>query len=438
MRMKAKKDKKQRDSTEKQKKIFPDSLRTFFQSLFISLGLFNRNSLATYAAACAFGFFFSMLPVLLMILIVLIRFLHTEQTIISQLYQYVAVLIDESQFNNLVQSALEVRNVGIFEIITALSILWLARRFFFSATQSFRRIFHNKTQNRGFMFNLWAILGEVIFVIGIAILIALLYTIRSLINTSFLETNFPWMQSKVVPILIALLPSIAMFLSVSITYRVVPGTKPPKHICFLAALCTTLIFWGIQKCFGLFLNITRYNLVYGVLSNIIVLLLEVSIFFQVYLFFAQYIYVSQFFDTLLLAELYLLPERKDTAIFAGLRRILFIRPEKFLKQGSNIRNYSQGDTIYSIGDIEKSVFYIIEGSVEVSRENHVEYEYKGDFFGETSILMNKPRDSTAIANTDVQLLVVEQEKFEELLTSNTVVAQKVLSRISTSLAHFFD
>ena len=88
-----------KNSTKTKQKVFPDSFRTFFQAIFISFRLFIQNSLSTYASACAFGFFFSMLPVLLMILIVLIRILHAEQNIIYQLYQFVANFIDESQFN---------------------------------------------------------------------------------------------------------------------------------------------------------------------------------------------------------------------------------------------------------------------------------------------------------------------------------------------------
>ena len=55
------------------------SSRTLFQSIFLTSDLFVDNSLLQSASSCAFGFLFSLLPVILLILIVLTRILHTNQ-----------------------------------------------------------------------------------------------------------------------------------------------------------------------------------------------------------------------------------------------------------------------------------------------------------------------------------------------------------------------
>jgi membrane protein len=44
---------------------------------------------------------------------------------------------------------------------------------------------------------------------------------------------------------------------------------------------------------GHFINLNNYNIVYGVLSNTIVLLLEAFFFFTIFLFFAEMVFVRQ-------------------------------------------------------------------------------------------------------------------------------------------------
>jgi len=53
-------------------------------------------------------------------------------------------------------------------------------------------------------------------------------------------------------------------------------------------------FWIAVRFMILFLDKNKYNLIYGVFSHMIVILLEVFVFFILFLLFAEFIYVIQF------------------------------------------------------------------------------------------------------------------------------------------------
>jgi membrane protein len=167
-------------------------------------------------------------------------------------------------------------------------------------------------------------------------------------------------------------------------------------------------FFIIQKLLKFFINMGRYNLVYGVLSNLIVLLLEVFIFFQIFLFFAQYIYVNQFFETLLLGELYLLPKRENQALIPRTKRILFIKPSKLVNKPENVIWVKKGEIIYEAGKYDTSVYYITSGIAEITTNNRVELVTPASFIGEISAFLDIPREATVTAKSDLQLVKIKE------------------------------
>ena len=411
---------------------FKASLASFIQTLYITSNLYLQNSLNTAAAACAFGFLFSLLPTVFMIIIVLVRILHTEMSFIMQFYSYISAFIQEDQFEKLLNSALSVKSAGFLEIITTLGIFWLARKFFFSLTHSFQIIFHKRTTRKGLSFSLWAMLGEAVLVAGTAIIISVLVMAKTTLHSSFITTRFPWMTSDFYPKLVANIPLLLLFIITILTYRFAPGTQPRWRFCIISSLLTNTIFRIVQFIFSLFLNTSRYNLIYGVLSNLIVTLLEAGIFFQIFLFFAQYIYTIQFFSSLKLAQLYLLPPENAKNPFLKARRYLFLADDSFLQKENQIAEYEMGSTICKKNDVADCVYGIIEGSVEIDHNGQIQKLGKGAFFGESACLLDSITPYTVTALTKTRLLCIKKERFEELIEKNSDVSRKALSLVSSS------
>ncbi|MCH5295840.1 MAG: YihY/virulence factor BrkB family protein [Treponema sp.] len=415
------------------------TLTTFMQSLFLAGNFFVSNNLVSYASACAFGFLFSFIPVLMMILVVLIRFMHAApDTVIDLINSNVAV---ESYFNieSFANSLLQIHTITNFEIVLAVSIIWMARRFFNSVMSGLNCVFRNQLKPRPMVRQFMVFGGEAIIVVTVAVIVFLSMTLRTIRRTSILDNLaefFPWLD-LLTGTIVNLTPFALLFLSIAFVLRMGSRTKPPLVMCMAASAGNTLVFWAFRKLMVLFIDVNRYNLVYGVLSNVIVLLLEMFFFFIIFLFFAQWLYVVQFFDILLLSELYLLPDHDNTSIPASLRRILFIRPDSLLRKDTASINVRKGEFIYKNNEIGTDAYYLAQGTVQIYNAGHFTFIDRGKFFGEEACMFSGIRSEDAVAYTDVSLVRIPAETFFELLDRNPKVSRKALSQISNYFAKFY-
>ena len=406
------------------------SFRTLVQSIFLTTDLFIDNSLLQSASSCAFGFLFSLLPVILMILMVISRILHANQDFLIGLYPYISGILTKDQFQAITSSVLEIKKIGIFEIITVLAIFWISRRFFVTVMRVFRKIFKHHTPRKNFFFTLGGFISEVIIIFALSAITSIVVTVAPFITSNRILKFFPIIETTIVQLLVIFGPYILLFIAVLLTYRFAPGTKPGIKICATSAFFAVGSFFIIQKLLKFFINMGRYNLVYGVLSNLIVLLLEVFIFFQIFLFFAEYIYVNQFFEILLLGELYLLPNRENQAFIPRIKRILFIKPSKLINKPENVVFLKKGEVIYEAGKYDASVYYITSGIAEITKNNSVELVTPGSFIGEISAFLDIPREATVVAKSNLQLIKIKESDFQILLNTNPKVTKKLLENIA--------
>ena len=400
------------------------------QSLFITTNLFFQNSLPTIASACALGLLFSVLPVVFLIITMLIRVLHTEQSLVLKFYPYINMLITQEQFESLIQTILSVNKVGTFEIISIVAIFWLARRFFLSVMRGFHIINHQDSRRKGISFTMGGFFGETIAVVGMAIIIAAIFAARSLLKFDIFAELLPWIDGTLYPLLVSITPPIMLFVITFAAYRYAPGTKPNLWLCARTALYTSLIFKLMTLLFKLFLNTSRYNMIYGVLSNVMVLMLEAGVFFQIFLFFAQFMYVKQFFKTLELAELYLLPDARDRRFIQKYRRKLFF--SDFITLTDQLISIKKGEVIYAEGYPPDFIYCVADGIIEIAAGSDSSHHSKGKFFGELSCLTGKPRKETVKAVTPVTLIRFEKREFEQLVSRNPEINTKFLAQLSSS------
>lgn len=96
-------------------------------------------------------------------------------------------------------------------------------------------------------------------------------------------------------------------------------------------------------------------------------------------------------------------------------------------------SYKKDDIIFFEGDLE-SHFYIVEsGEVEIFTKNKNGARLSllkvgpGESFGEFALLDKKPRSATAQALTQVTLIKVSEEGYEQLLSDLPLWASSMLS-----------
>jgi len=96
-------------------------------------------------------------------------------------------------------------------------------------------------------------------------------------------------------------------------------------------------------------------------------------------------------------------------------------------------NFDIGDTIFEEGDIGDTLYIIEGGTCDVWKlvdgaEKKVAKINKGDFFGETSVMYDMPRNATVRARTSVTLLSLCRADLWSTLKPETVEHMKVLAR----------
>jgi hypothetical protein len=82
------------------------------------------------------------------------------------------------------------------------------------------------------------------------------------------------------------------------------------------------------------------------------------------------------------------------------------------------KTFSQGDVIFREEDESSEAYRILSGHVEISIATHdgartLAQLTAGDFFGEMSLIDDKPRSATATALTDCEVEVIHEQNFEE-------------------------
>lgn len=414
--------------------------RTVIQTLYFTGVFFFSNDLFAYASACTFGFLFSFIPVVMMILIILIRVLHASTDMLQQLFGGNEQIMRFLNLDSVAKTISEIKTITNFEIVIGIAIIFMARRFFSSIINSVNRIFHAQIKSRPLISQLIVFAGEAILIVGTSIVIFLFTTARAI-------TRYP-VFSKIIPIppvllstmtdfMLNTLPYLLVYVIVLICYKGASRSKPPLKICAVSSLLCVISFVAVQKLMGHFINLNNYNIVYGVLSNTIVLLLEAFFFFTIFLFFAEMVFVRQYFDSLLMGELYLLPDRDDTSRIATIKRLLFIRPDSLLKNSGSVMTVPKGGKIYSRGERGQYTYFIANGSVLITRTNNLSYLDAGSFFGEEACLLDEVRNEDATAYTDVKLLRIPEEDFFTLLEKNPSANNKALSKISKYFARFY-
>ena len=413
---------------------------TSLQSLYLTISFFVKNDLISYANACAFGFLFSFIPILMLIAVVLVRILHASPDLLASIAQsspYFESIID---LKSLIDSLSQTKTITNFEIVLGISIFFMSRRFFATVMSSMKAIFNKEVPVHSIPAQAVIILGEAILIIFIATSVAAIATFKTFFHLELfdeLESRYHGLMTAFNDKVVSVIPNILIFAVVTICYKGESRTKPSLLSCIVFSFFCTITFWGFQQLMSLFINVNRYSLVYGVLSNVIVVLMEVFFFFVFFLFYAQGLFVHQFLNKLILGELYTLPSRDDTDLASTVRRLLFIRPDSLLERKSNIIKCTKGSYIYQEGESGKDCYYVVKGTIELSRTNNITFIDRGGFFGEEACLLSEVRNENARAYTDIELVKIPESTFFDLLELNPQVSQKALAQISNYFAKFY-
>jgi CRP-like cAMP-binding protein len=121
---------------------------------------------------------------------------------------------------------------------------------------------------------------------------------------------------------------------------------------------------------------------------------------------------------------------KNVGLFHGLSKKNL---ETIARSVDEVRMLS-GHTIARQGRLGREVFIMINGVARVERDGRLIARLNaGDTFGEMSLIDGEPRSATVVAETDIDLLVVDSRAFLALLDTVPGLSRKLLATLSTRL-----
>lgn len=101
---------------------------------------------------------------------------------------------------------------------------------------------------------------------------------------------------------------------------------------------------------------------------------------------------------------------------------------------------SAGQAIFEAGTAERALYVVLEGTAEVDlepsrgRERVVAELVPGSVFGESSFFHAHPHSGSVKARTDVRLLRLNRQPFDELLHSGNLAALRIAANAAKILA----
>ena len=102
------------------------------------------------------------------------------------------------------------------------------------------------------------------------------------------------------------------------------------------------------------------------------------------------------------------------------------------------KEFKRGDILFREGEPGKEMYVVQAGKVNITKtvretEKILATLGAGEFFGEMSILNNKPRSAGAVVAEDAKLLVIDPKTFEAMIRGNVEIAVRLIKKLSDRL-----
>ena len=127
---------------------------------------------------------------------------------------------------------------------------------------------------------------------------------------------------------------------------------------------------------------------------------------------------------------------KQVSLFAGL-------DEQTLDQLASIaevRSYKVGQTVFTEGEADASLFIVMSGVVKIDKQVNAEQQQtlhqlkEGEFFGEISFVRGGEHSASAQAVHDAEVLLIRRTEFDKLAARNPVVGYQIMLRMAGQMA----
>jgi len=410
-------------------------VKSAIQRMFFAAERYREHELANHAAAGAYGFLLSATPAALLALGFMSTVFGTNPRVVAEIgrlvTRFLGPLASAATQGAPFGHALSALAAGIGIV----SLVWAARLFAVTVQRGIRTIWATTERNTLARENVMSFIIEAITLVAMVALIAAgegaRLAARAVRGVAGVGTARAIIAAE------RLAPALALFAFTGWSYVTLPAKRPKPGVAWSSAAFCFVVFVMVTEAFRLFISAARYELLYGLLGNLILLLVNVFAFFSLYFFFAELVYVQDHFDALLLGRFDRLARRKVAGgAIPRLEKAIFMEPSHLLRSFG--RTLQKGQTLFSAGDRGETTYFVYYGKIGIyiqssGDENAIATLGTGQVFGEMAYILGEARTATARAEEDSAVLELPPRIFELYLASHPDAARNLIGALSERL-----
>jgi len=390
---------------------------------------YQSNGNTNQAAAIALYAILSIIPLFILTLLIISHFFGSDPEIQERLIDGVRQFIPSFTGSLLTQFSQIEGKKDLLGWIGIIVLIWFSAMIFEAIETALNIIFRSKIRRNLFASKALAIamipLGWGIGVASVIITYVAAILAHQPLIAEELGLYLPFLHSTISRYLA---PYLVMVLFFTVVYKVIPSAKIGWKSA-LAGSATFSAFMEIAKQFFAWYvaNFTRYNVIFGSLEAVVILVIWVF-------------YVSLIF--LLCAELISSYKRRDMIL---LEKALFTLRKGHRKFDEHLfrkfgRLYAKDAFIFQEGDASENLFYILSGRVRLEKTSGqvtriLREMGPGQYFGDMAALTQSPRSISARCAEECHIAVIDGGTLRNLLKENEEVALVILTELSNRLRH---
>jgi len=410
-------------------------LQSGIQRMMFAFERYREQELANHAAAGAYAFLLSVTPALLLALGFASTVFGASPRVVAEINRLVGAVLGPGNSSAAAGDFFGHRFGLLATVIGIVSLLWAARLFAVTVQRGIRVIWSASGTAVMVRENAKSFLIEAVILLAMVALIA----VSEGVHLSFraVREAAGAGTARAFVALDRAAPLAALFVFTAVSYRLLPVRRPSSRTAWGAAALCFVIFLVVTEAFRLFLSVAHYELLYGVLGNLILLLVNVFAFFTLYFYFAELVYVAGEFDALLFGRF----SRLTRITRAGgevqrLERALFLEPARLLRLYG--RTLHAGEVLFSSGDTGTSTYFVYYGRIGIRIGSSAASEAiasmgPGEVFGEMAHILGEERTASAMAEEESAVLELPPAVFEQYLASHPDAARQLIDALSRRL-----
>jgi membrane protein len=309
-----------------------------------------------------------------------------------------------------------------------LSLVWLSAMIFDSMAKALNMIFRSQKKRNYFLKKLLAIsMIPMAWVVGVAS-VGISYVATLLVKQpTLIAENLGFSISAASATLLRyIVPYLITTLFFIVVYRVIPTAKIRLSVAIAGSAIFALLTEIAKQFFTWYIaNYTRYNIIFGSLEAVVIMVIGAFYIALIFLFCAEIMSSYQRSELILLERAMITPHKTH----------LRINERLFKKFG---RAYPDGSVVFNEGETGQEMYYILSGRVCLEKDacqvkKLLAEMGPGQYFGEMAVLINAPRTASARVLEDSHLAVIDGGTFANLVRESQEVAVLMLREFSRRL-----